>query len=397
MRRTGPLLAVVLLIFTVLVAVTLRGMQDVPTRPAHPAPVPVDDTWVMGYYVGYLRDDYPVHVVDWDAMTHVAVGAVVPRGDGTLDTTFFLDEELGPTWAAQTVEAAHEHGVRAVLMVGGEDSRDAFAQAAGESERHRLVGNILEVVDRYGFDGVDVDWEPMTPEDGPSVIALGRDLRQARPDLDLTVALGPVNVVQDDLLPFVGALSGIYDRLNLMTYGLNGGWRDWQSWHGSPLSGSGPGRPVSIDSSVREYLAAGVPAGRLGLGIGFFGSCMEGVTEPRQSSPDLRELGSDNDMSLRAVQEHYVRADRERWDDVAKVPYLTSEAPFGPLGCTYVSYENERSILAKAEFARGRGLGGAIIWNINQGYLPNQPEGGRDPFMEAVRAGFLGEREAPRS
>lgn len=31
----------------------------------------------------------------------------------------------------------------------------------------------------------------------------------------------------------------------------------------------------------------------------------------------------------------------------------------------------------------------AIIWNINEGYLPSAPEGSRDPLMNAVRQAFL--------
>jgi chitinase len=34
-------------------------------------------------------------------------------------------------------------------------------------------------------------------------------------------------------------------------------------------------------------------------------------------------------------------------------------------------------------------LGGAIVWTVNQGYLPNAPEGEQDPLMDALRVEFL--------
>jgi GH18 family chitinase len=58
-----------------------------------------------------------------------------------------------------------------------------------------------------------------------------------------------------------------------------------------------------------------------------------------------------------------------------------------------VSYEDETSILAKGQYVRDQGLGGTIVWtivwNINQGYLPDAAPGSRDPLMAALRQGFL--------
>ena len=58
----------------------------------------------------------------------------------------------------------------------------------------------------------------------------------------------------------------------------------------------------------------------------------------------------------------------EMYDAVAEAAYLSSETPTGPERCTFVSYETTGSIAAKAAYARSMGLGGTIVWTINQAH-----------------------------
>lgn len=361
---------------------------DPKPAPAKPAP------WVMGYYVGYLKNSLPLESVDWSAMTHVAVGAVEPRADGTLDTTFYQDARSGPAWAKSVVDAAHKNGRKAILMIGGAESRDAFASAASDSRRAVFVDNIMATVDSLGFDGVDVDWEPMVQADGPDVLALGHELKKRRPSLQLSIPIGLVNVnlPQRTVFPFSAELAKVYDQLNIMSYGMNGGWQDWRSWHNSALYGESSSSPMSVDSSVRAFLAAGVPAKQLGVGIGFFGSCMSGVTGPRQLTSSMKVIADDNIMSYANIMTHYHRSDVARWDDAAKVPYLSSSTPLGPAGCTYVTYEDARSIAEKAKYVKSLGLGGAIVWNINEDDVTKGTLGlttSKNSLLSALRQNFL--------
>jgi len=62
---------------------------------------------VDGYYVGYQRDIYPPEVIDFAALTHLAVGRVSPNPDASLDTTFDIDEVHGPELARRLVQLAH--------------------------------------------------------------------------------------------------------------------------------------------------------------------------------------------------------------------------------------------------------------------------------------------------
>ena len=44
----------------------------------------------------------------------------------------------------------------------------------------------------------------------------------------------------------------------------------------------------------------------------------------------------------------------------------------------------EQSIAEKGAHVKAHGLGGAIIWTIGQGHLPNAPVGSQDPVLKAA-------------
>jgi len=87
-------------------------------------------------------------------------------------------------------------------------------------------------------------------------------------------------------------------------------------------------------------------------------------------------------MSYRKIVANYGLGAR-RWDDGAKAAYLSYASATGPQGCTFISYEDEPSAAAKMNYVRSAGLGGAIVWTIAQGYLPNAA-GERDPVLRAA-------------
>ncbi|MBZ9749753.1 cellulose binding domain-containing protein [Deinococcus sp. HMF7604] len=364
----------------------------VPPGPVPPTPVPptTGQPWVMGYYVGYLRDRYPLDAVKWDALTHLVVGRAVPNADGTVNTRFDIDSVAGPQWAKGVVARTHREGKKAILMLGGAGAYAAFVGAASDANRARFVTNLLQVVRDYGFDGIDLDWEPIKAKDAAPLKALAAELKAGQPGLILTLPVAWVNAnFPGDARLISADLTAQFDRVNIMSYAMNGVWGGWQSWHSGALTGAAPTTPSSLESSVKAYLAAGVPAGKLGAGIGFFGSCYSGVTGPRQSAASMTLVADDNAMSYANIVTQYQGQMTAHWDSAAGVPYLSAASPTGPRGCTFVSYEDPQSIALKGQYVREQGLGGAIIWNINEGYIPSNPAGQRDPLMDAVKQAFL--------
>ncbi|WP_425148234.1 glycosyl hydrolase family 18 protein [Deinococcus sp.] len=356
-----------------------------PTTPAAAGP------WVMGYVAGYERDLLQAAELHWASLTHLAVSRAVPRPDGTLDTSFDIGAQ-GPAWAASMVAQAHAHGVKAMLMLGGEGAEAGFREAASAAQRSAFVQNILALVNSSGFDGVDLDWEPLTAADEPALLALAQALKAQKPGLLLTLPLGYVNANFPAELarPSLAALAGAFDRINIMTYGMANAapGSGWFAWHSSALSGATPATPSSVQDSVQAYLAAGIPAAKLGVGIGFFGLCYQGVSGPGQQSASMKIVASDGTMSYNNILNSYATPATRRWDAAAQVPYLSSPSPLGSERCNYVSYEDEASVALKGSYARAQGLGGVIIWTLGQGHLPGRPAMMADPLLDAVYKAF---------
>ncbi|MFI4968958.1 MAG: glycoside hydrolase family 18 protein [Lysobacterales bacterium] len=344
--------------------------------------------WVQGYYVGYERDLYPIAEVDFSSITHLMVGRVRPLADGTITHDFDIDDINGPLWAHAAVDAAHAAGRKAILMIGGAGEIDGWRGAASAAHRSLFVLNLIGLYESYAFDGLDLDWEPLEAGDQADFLALVQALRSQRPGLILSVPLGWINAnLAGTPDPFLAQIAPLFDRINIMTYDMAGAWSGWQSWHNSALYGETPTTPSSVASSVAFYLASGVPAAHLGVGIAFYGYCWQGVTGPHQDGGSI--AAGDGTMSYANIAENYDTPAVHVWDATARVPYLSSATPLGAAGCNFVSYEDAQSIAEKGALVRARGLGGTIIWTISQGHLADRPVGQRDPLLDAVRTAFL--------
>jgi chitinase len=342
---------------------------------------PTTGVWSMGYYASWHPEQYPVSEIEWSGLTHVAMAFYSPQPDGSLQL-------MGgnPEVAADLIDAAHAHGVLAVASIGGADSGPAFREAAAPGTMDSFVGHLIALLDETGYDGIDIDWEPLELTDEPAAIDIATRIRASNPDAALTIPVGYVNPNTGFDLSGYAAIAGVYDQLNIMSYGMAGAWEGWNSWHSSALYQTNAATPLSIDSSVTAYVEAGVPVGQLGLGIGFYGLCYSPpVTGPDQPLDGAAILASDGVMSYANIMAFYYDETARLWDDLARVPYLSFDSAHAPDGCTYISYDDEQSIEEKGAYVRSRGLGGVIQWEINEGYIASAPAGERSPLLLAVR------------
>lgn len=355
--------------------------------PRTSGPSATGSPWVMGYYVGYQRSLYPETSVDFTYMTHIAVGAIQATPTGGVTTDFYIDNTNGPAMARTLASRAHAAGRKAILMLGGAGYHDNLASATSSTYRATFVANLLRTLDNLGYDGIDVDWEPVSTADQPQLLQFLRDLRAARPGILLTF---PVNWVGSSTTvdSWYGQVASVVDRMNVMSYEMAGNWPGWVSWHSAALYGQGADHPSSVSSNAVAYRAAGVPAAKLGIGVGAYGSCWRGVTAPLQTvGSGAGVVASDNAMSYANIVGQYYTSAAYRWDTTARMGYLSFAAPTGPQQCTFVSYENPQSVAEKAAYVAGQGLGGTIVWTIGQGHLPNATAGAQDPLLKAAYTG----------
>ena len=347
--------------------------------------------WVMGYFSNW--DDaanggfYAVSSIDWDGLTHVAAAFYIPDGKGG-----WVPGNFDATLATPLIAAAHTHGKKAIASIGGAGSGPAFEGSTSAANMSLFLTNLQELLSS-GYDGLDIDWEGgnLTPAmDQALETSLIGSLRTKNPTAILTMTAGYENENSLDDLSFYGTISAQLDRINLMTYGMSGAWEGWDSWHSAPLHwNKNSSTPTGIDSSVSHYLAAGVPAAKLGVGSGFYGECYTSpVTAPVQALGGSQVSASDGTMSYRNIMSSYYSSSAYHYDSMADVPYLTLSGS-NAQKCTFVSYEDETSIAAKAAWVKAQGLGGIIIWTISEGYVASGATvEAENPLLEAMKGVF---------
>lgn len=369
--------------------------------------------WVMGYYVGYQVDDYPIDSIDWTSLTHIIFSPMTVNTDMTLNFDFNDEPIRGEQNAIKLAQAAHAHCVKALLMLGGAKAGKNIADATSKN-LPAFVNNLLATMDRLGYDGIDLDWEDSV--NFPNLIALAKNLREVQnarhKEIILTYPAFPYNrnwhPIDDS---YFVKLSTYLDRFNVQTYipAAAGAGKDeqgadsgWDSWFVAALSGDTPATPVSIEDSLNHFASLGIPRYMLGMGTAFFAVCYtNGISAPHQNANESEIVGGDNQYPLSkfyAAGSIYATSNKEsevKFDAAAAEPYLTFSSPRRDPNCNantqYISYENEDSLKAKGAFSKKNGYGGIIIWTIQQGWLPVNSAEGRKPnaLMQALKKGFI--------
>ena len=367
------------------------GPRDGSAGPDGSLPHPGSSAWVMGYYASWHSPanggNYAVSSIDWDGLTHVAAAFYVPDSSGGWASGYFDQATAG-----SLISAAHAQGKKVLASIGGSGSGPAFEQAM-QNAQSTFVTN-LEALVTSGYDGLDIDWEGgnlTAAQDQALETTLVQALRQKSPGILITLTAGYENENNLDDLSWYGTVAAQLDRVNLMTYGMAGPWQGWRSWHSSPLHWNSDGTtPTGIDASVKHYIAAGVPAAKLGVGIGFYGMCYTApVTAPVQTLGASQVSASDGVMSYPNIMGTYYSAGAYHYDSAAAAPYLTLDGK-NAQSCTYVSYEDPTSIAAKGAWLKAQGLGAVILWEIGEGFVPSGATvQAQNPLLEATRTAFL--------
>ncbi|RKP54017.1 chitinase [Cohnella endophytica] len=355
------------------------------TTPPTPS-VPSSSYRIIGYYPSWaLYQNYDVSQIGSTGLTHlnyafanIKNGQVV-LGDPAADQTNF--DRLTKLKKAKP-------GLKTLISVGGWGWSGQFSDvAASIYSRNLFADSVVSFIRKYGFDGVDIDWEypvagglssnKVRPEDKTNFTMLLKAIRDklnAAGTNDgkkylLTIAVG---VSEDNIRNIETAkLNSLVDWINLMTYDYHGNW-DQVSGHQAPLyadlndAGSSKG---NIDYAVNTYLKAGASAKKLIVGIPFYGRSWTGCGQSNHGL-DQSCKGVADGVIADGIHEYgnliskgwingqgYVRY----WDNNAKVPWL-----FNSSTGTMISYEDPESITYKAAYIKAKGLGGAMAWELSQ-------------------------------
>jgi len=357
------------------------------------------ELWSTAYYAGWMQGQVPASRVDFTALSHIIHFSVLPNPNGSLDSS---THSLFPANSADLLTRAHAAGRKVLISVGGADTQAAFQSATTPTTAPFFISNLVQFARARGYDGIDIDWEPLDASDAPQFTNFVRSLRSALNSIQPRPLLTAATASQPALF---ASLKDQLDQINLMTYDLSGPWSGWITWFNAPIySGntrfpSTGGLVPSADGMVNDFIAAGVPPAKLGVGIAFYGvvwsagtgTTTGGAAQPRQAwttPPTTTAIPFDTIMSS------YFQPQRYRWDAAAQAAYLTIEEA-GSANDKFISYDDVRACQSKVSYARNRGLGGVMIWELGTGYRSTQPEGQRDPLLQAIKQALAPTRLNP--
>jgi chitinase len=279
-----------------------------------------------------------------------------------------------------------------ISVGGGGAGSDGFSDMAITAEgRRRFVDSAVAAVEKYGLDGVDIDWEypgythvkttRVRPEDRETYTLLLKDLRRrfdrearrlGRP-LVTSSATGATQIWLDHT--DMRAASKWLSTVNMMCY-------DWynnvdkNTGHDSPLrTVRADPKQISIEDAVRKNIAAGVPARKIVVGVPFYGRRWEGVGGTNNGLwQPIGGRGSEvvfGNIDPLVNAQGFVRF----WDRVAAAPYLYNAA-----SRTFITYNDAESEAARTAYVRRRHLGGIMFWQYT-----GDP---RNTLLDAIDAGF---------
>ena len=232
------------------------------------------------------------------------------------------------------VAQAHRTGARVVASLGGAvipPCGGDWEQLLQPAARPKLVANLLDLVDRYGLDGLDIDLEGellASIDAAGNYTPLVRELAtalHARSKL-LTAATGsyPGGMVPDGSLAY-------FDLIGIMSYDQIG-----------PTWGTPGGEHSTYAQAVADltlWIGKGVPASKLALGVPFYGRGF-GTFPQGWSLQEISSKFGDTQLNSDIVGQRCG-------------------------GCSYITYNGLPTLERKAELAGAWGAR-VMVWEVGQ-------------------------------
>ncbi|KAL2007609.1 hypothetical protein VTN00DRAFT_9047 [Thermoascus crustaceus] len=364
----------------------------------HPAPpkggsaVSVLDNKVIGYYQSWADRrscrSFPPNAIPVEGLTHLNFAFAYIDPD-SLDITV-MDDQTPEGLFARTTDIKNTKSRNSELEVfvsiggwtfsdNGTATQPLFSKiAADEGKRAKFADNVLSFMVRYGFDGVDLDWEYPGAEDRggneddvKNYVALLKTMREkfessARVNYGLTFTI-PTSYWYLRWFDVPGLLK-YADWVNMMSYDLHGVW-DQNNPIGSKVH---PHTNLTEIKEAAELLWRNdVPPAKVVLGVGFYGRSFhledKACTTPGCAFKGDAEQGdctkSSGTLAYFEIQDIIKKQNTNvTYDNEAAVNWIT----YGDNLDNWVSYDDSRTLSQKVKYANAAGMGGVMIWSVDQ-------------------------------
>ncbi len=328
---------------------------------------------LVGYVAGWEK------VVPVDAGNLTAINYAFAH---VVDGAIVLDQPGASAFLARLRALKSRNPQLKLLVSVGGWGADGFSDAALTQEsRTKFAQSAADLVAQQQIDGIDLDWEyPGLAGPGNvhrdadrgnftlllqalrqrfNVLASEQQRRAADPYL-ITAALADSEFVAHIELE---RIHEYLDWIDLMTYDFHNSLTKTTGHHaGLSVSATAAAGERSVERAVDQFLAAGVPANKLIVGVPFYGRAFADV-HPENHGLDQPYGRYDNDYSWPKLVADFIGRNGyvRYWDDKAKVPYLWNAQTR-----TFVSYDDPQSLALKAVYVKSHRLGGMMYWEQSQ-------------------------------
>ncbi len=275
------------------------------------------------------------------------------RSNGTLNV-------LGGGRDQTLVDAAHAAGVLVLPSITNGFDPDRTGYVLRNPERRaQFVRRILDEVEEYNYDGVDIDFEGMPAAERDVFTAFVRELADGLHERGLLLAIA-IHARTSDAGGAPGAqaqdwyaIGQAVDRFRLMTYDYH--------WSGG---GPGPVAPIYWCQEVIEYAKTQVDPSKIELGVPFYGYDWVANSGWPVTWLDIQEL-------IEIYKPKVSLLERDSQGEVAESTFTYRDRE----GVHTIWYASRRSLEAKLDLVQRYDLAGIAIWRL----------GGEDPqYWEAI-------------
>ncbi|XP_008184295.1 probable chitinase 10 isoform X2 [Acyrthosiphon pisum] len=338
---------------------------------------------------------------DPNLCTHVVYGFA------TLDYTELVIRVFD-SWADidngfyERVVALKRRGVKVSIGLGGwnDSAGDKYSRLVNNrSSRKKFINNVLDFMHKYGFEGLDVDWEypkcwqtncdqgPDSDKNAFSNFLI--ELKQAfKPHgYLLSAAVSPSKVVIDSGYD-VPILNQYLDWIGVMAYDYHGQW-DKKTGHVAPIYNH-PEDEIeyfNLNYTVHYWIEKGANSRKIVLGFPLYGQSftlsnpkVHGLNAPSsgagEAGPFTRSAG------FIAYYEICRKLASEQWTIVQDPQHRMG--PYAYKGNQWVGFDDVKTVAQKAEYVKSMNLGGAMIWALDLDDYRNVCGQGNYPLLSTI-------------
>lgn len=288
------------------------------------------------------------------------------------------------------VDLAHAKNTSVMISIGGWTGSEHFSAIAADSIKRSVFTNeCVRLVNEYGVDGIDIDWEfpgRTSAKDSINFTTLLVDIRRVLDEREATfmkrekrpLLLSIAISSSDQHMKYIQWDKAIphLDFINVMTYDYSGSWVKTNA-HKSPLyRGEEGGESIANTVKIlREKY--NVPDKLLNIGSSFTGNAMDCYSGEHHLGDIHKGEYENNVFATSKGQPTYYQIKDQlhlfevKWDSISKVNYFE-----GKEGDMFLTCETERSLVEKARFIQDQNLRGLVIWDITGDILETNTNSG---------------------